>query len=397
MYNSTVVIPMTSLERLGKQILYTLNTAGYEAYFVGGFVRDKLLKRPLNDVDITTAATPDIVATLFKKTVPTGAAFGTITVILEGHPFEITTYRKETTYDNHRHPDRIRFAETVAEDLSRRDFTINQLIMNHEGKIIDHHAGLDDLEAEIVRTIGDANSRFQEDALRILRALRFAAQLSFSIHPETETAIKENRALLAHLSSERVQEELVKLFDAEAKAPVLEKMLVLGVGETLGFSETLKTFLEVRSSFDSTDFFIVMHSKHEFDETYYRLSKTFVKTIKDGAALLNRRKTKPFEARDLFDYGFKLCERIAKLIHALGFSDQRKHIRNLADTLPIHTLEELAYRGRHIKNELNPDHPRHIAIVQDILLNKVLDRSLPNRYTDLKTAAITILNSIKSE
>ena len=144
----------------GKAILKTIEAASFEAFFVGGAVRDFALGLDVQDVDITTSATPDDITRLFPKAIPTGKAFGTMTLIKDGHTFEITTYREDGTYINHRKPESIKFSKNVEEDLKRRDFTINALLMNASGKVIDSLSGFNDLDAGLIRTIGDPAERF---------------------------------------------------------------------------------------------------------------------------------------------------------------------------------------------------------------------------------------------
>src|SRR5690554_5683313 len=139
----------------GVQIIKKLKSEGYEAYFVGGYVRDTLLKRQTKDIDITTNASVDVLKTLFKRVKLTGEKYGTVTVIIDKHPFEVTTYRSESNYQDKRHPEEVTFNVSLEEDLSRRDFTINQLIMDEHGMIHDHYHGLNDLEAKCIRTIND--------------------------------------------------------------------------------------------------------------------------------------------------------------------------------------------------------------------------------------------------
>src|SRR5699024_3207230 len=178
-----------------RTILKTLNENGFEAYAVGGCVRDSLMGRIPNDWDITTSALPLEVKGLFRKTVDTGIQHGTVTVLLGGGAYEVTTYRLDGEYEDSRHPKTVEFTSLLSEDLRRRDFTINAMAANEE-ELVDLFGGREDLEARIIRCVGDANERFSEDALRILRAVRFAAQLGFSIEEKTMEAICEKAGTL---------------------------------------------------------------------------------------------------------------------------------------------------------------------------------------------------------
>ncbi|MGG7079218.1 CCA tRNA nucleotidyltransferase [Clostridium sardiniense] len=183
----------------------------YEAFMVGGCIRDSLLLKEPKDYDIATSATPTITESLFDKTIPTGIKHGTITVLIDKEPFEITTYRVEGEYKDNRRPDEISFVTDIKDDLSRRDFTINAFAYNSKEGLKDYFNGLDDLKNKIIRTVGNSNKRFNEDALRIMRAIRFSAQLDFKIEENTLNAIKENKELLKNISAERIRDELCKI------------------------------------------------------------------------------------------------------------------------------------------------------------------------------------------
>lgn len=192
-------------------IIRTLTKAGYEAYAVGGCVRDSILGRTPDDWDITTSAKPDQVKELFGRTVDTGIAHGTVTVLIRKEGFEVTTYRIDGEYRDGRHPDHVEFTPSLREDLKRRDFTINAMAYNPDTGLVDLFGGQQDLREGKIRCVGDAGERFNEDALRILRAVRFAAQLGFEIEEDTKKAIKRLSANLGKISKERIQTELVKL------------------------------------------------------------------------------------------------------------------------------------------------------------------------------------------
>ena len=192
-------------------IIDTLQQAGHEAYAVGGCIRDSILGRQPEDWDITTSAKPDEVKRLFPKTIDTGIQHGTVTVLVEREGFEVTTYRVDGKYEDFRHPKEVTFTPDLIEDLKRRDFTMNAMAYNRKDGLVDAFGGVSDLNAGIVRCVGCAKQRFQEDALRMMRAVRFAAQLGFSIDGETKAAGKELSGTLVHISAERIQAELTKL------------------------------------------------------------------------------------------------------------------------------------------------------------------------------------------
>ena len=196
-------------------IIDTFMRAGYEAYAVGGCVRDSILGRKPEDWDITTSATPVEIKGLFSRTIDTGIAHGTVTVMLGKEGFEVTTYRIDGKYEDARHPKEVTFTPNLLEDLKRRDFTINAMAYNDKNGLVDAFDGIGDLNRKVIRCVGDAKKRFTEDALRMMRAVRFAAQLGFRIDPDTKQAILTLAPSLKQISAERIQTELVKLLVSE--------------------------------------------------------------------------------------------------------------------------------------------------------------------------------------
>lgn len=196
-------------------IIEILMKHGYEAYAVGGCVRDSILGRVPEDWDITTSAKPEQVKELFHRTIDTGIQHGTVTIMLDKEGFEVTTYRIDGEYEDSRHPKNIEFTSNLEEDLKRRDFTINAMAYNHKDGLVDIFGGIEDLNKQVIRCVGNAKDRFSEDALRILRAVRFAGQLGFEIEQETREAIVEMASTLKNISAERIRVELDKLLVAK--------------------------------------------------------------------------------------------------------------------------------------------------------------------------------------
>ena len=203
-------------------IINTLMKQGYEAYAVGGCVRDSILGRQPEDWDITTSAKPEQVKALFHRTIDTGIQHGTVTIMLDKEGFEVTTYRIDGEYEDSRHPKNIEFTSNLEEDLKRRDFTINAMAYNSKDGLVDIFGGIEDLNKGVIRCVGNAKERFSEDALRILRAVRFAGQLGFEIEEQTKAAIVELAPTLKNISAERIRVELDKLL--MAKHPELIKV-----------------------------------------------------------------------------------------------------------------------------------------------------------------------------
>lgn len=195
-----------------RQVIHLLEQAGYEAVFVGGAVRDYVLGKLATDIDIATSAKPEEVKALFPMTVDIGTDHGTVLVLMDGEPIEVTTYRTEGTYSDHRRPDEVQFVTSLREDLLRRDFTMNALAMTKDGKLIDLFGGQQDMVRQLIRAVGHAADRFNEDALRMFRAVRFTSVLDFTIEEDTLEAIRAQAPLIQHISVERIKAEMDKLF-----------------------------------------------------------------------------------------------------------------------------------------------------------------------------------------
>lgn len=215
------------------KICAILESHGYSAYIVGGAVRDLLMGNVPKDWDIATNAKPGEIRNLFYKTIDTGIKHGTVTVVFHDETFEVTTYRLDGKYSDGRHPDTVEFTSNITDDLARRDFTINAMAMDADGKIIDPFGGRSDLDKGIIHCVGDPYKRFDEDALRMLRAVRFESQFNFQISADTKCAIKQSVDKLDSVSAERIRDELTKLLVADHPALALEDAYLLGVTKVI--------------------------------------------------------------------------------------------------------------------------------------------------------------------
>ena len=234
-------------QKFGKaiDILKIIEKNGYEAYFVGGCVRDYLLDVDFSDIDITTNALQEQVKEIFGKSIDTGLQHGTVTVIFKGETYEITTFRTESDYSNHRAPDKVEFVRNLKEDLDRRDFTINAMAMDSNGKIYDFHNGITDIEKKLIQTVNNPNERFFEDALRMLRAFRFSSKLNFEIEESTFFAIKKNAKLIEFVSVERIVSEFKKLFAGVGCENSLEKLISSEIHKYIPFFKYIKTYQDL--------------------------------------------------------------------------------------------------------------------------------------------------------
>lgn len=240
-------------------ILKIFNKNGYEAYFVGGCVRDYLLGEEFSDIDITTNALPEEVKKIFRKSIDTGIQHGTVTILVNGEGYEVTTFRTEDEYTNHRAPEKVEFVSSLREDLDRRDFTINAMALDSNGKLFDYHNGEKDLSSGVIRTVNDPNERFYEDALRMLRAFRFSSKLGFELEKDTLEAIKKNAELIKFVSIERIVNEFKKLLSGKGNLRSLELLL----------DSKLNTYIPFLDEVSEVQDF----SKYSFCQSLYILSK----------------------------------------------------------------------------------------------------------------------------
>ncbi|MBE6781511.1 MAG: CCA tRNA nucleotidyltransferase [Ruminococcaceae bacterium] len=212
---------MLNFPQYALDCLEIIEQNGFEAYFVGGCVRDMILARESDDIDIATSAQPQEIIKIFEHTIPTGISHGTVTVIIDGFSIEVTTYRTDGQYTDSRHPEKVEYVSDIRQDLSRRDFTINALAYNPKQEIIDLFGGIGDLERKTIKSVGNPKLRFSEDALRILRAYRFSSVLDFDIESETEKAALNLSDTLSFISGERIYKELIKLLSGKRPQIIL--------------------------------------------------------------------------------------------------------------------------------------------------------------------------------
>lgn len=215
------------------EVISTLKSSGFEAYIVGGAVRDILLEKNPKDFDVATSAEPAQVKMLFSHTIDTGIQHGTVLVLINGNGVEVTTFRTESNYSDNRRPDAVEFVKSLEEDLKRRDFTINAMAMTENMKLIDYFDGQKDLKEKSIRAVGEPAERFQEDALRMLRAVRFSGQLDFFIEEQTFLALQKNASLIHSIAIERIKIELDSIFSCQQVARSIDNLICSGLADYL--------------------------------------------------------------------------------------------------------------------------------------------------------------------
>lgn len=364
-------------------VLKILEREEFESYLVGGAVRDHILKRRFNDIDITTVAKPNDVMKLFKG-VPTGVRYGTVTITFRDEKYEVTTFRSEDGYNDHRRPERVTFEEDVLMDVLRRDFTINGLLMNKEGEIIDHVDGLKDLKDKIIRTIGNPKDRFNEDALRMMRAFYFQSKLGFKIDDETLKGIEENRELIKEVASERVLDELNKLLNEEDYLMALTSIYETKVHEVLpGLKDGVEVIVNKKQPIRPAIFFALSFYLNKNIPRYYKFPNKFRHQIKQIIELL--KKDNNYTKIDLFNYGLNNVLD-ANYINFLLDKDKLREneLKRLNDNMNISSTLDLKFRAKDILTHTKRKQGAWLNHMLNELTEKVILGELKNDYNELK-------------
>ncbi len=354
------------LLQLALKVLKEMNSHGYEAYIVGGFVRDHILGIESNDIDITTNATPKEVKEIFEDSCLPSEDYGSVTVIKNGVLFEITTFRTEINYIDHRRPDKIVYIDNLYDDLLRRDFTINSLCMNAEGEIIDLLGGRVDIEQRIIRTIGKAEERFEEDCLRILRAVRFATILDFKLDESIISAIHSTKHLLRELSYYRKKSELDRIFSCNHNMRGVQLLLDLGLDVELELDK-LKDIDHIDSPISAWSILNVV-DKYPFSSNELELIKGINKALE-----LNN-----LDPMSLYKYGLYVNS-VAGDIKGID----KKRITESYSQLPIHSKKDLDIECCDITGALNKEAGAYLSGIYDDIIYHVLYRKLANNKADI--------------
>ena len=312
-------------------IIKTLKNIGFECYLVGGCVRDAMIKKKPTEWDLTTNATPKQVAKLFKKAVPTGVKYGTVTIILPDGQYEITTYRSDAKYSDGRHPDKVRFTKSLKEDLARRDFTVNAMAYDPETKeLVDIFNGQGDLKKKIIRAVGNPIKRFKEDGLRAVRACRFAAKLGFKIEAKTLKAITKTLSIAKKVAPERIHDELLKMMAAEKPSIALDLMHKTGLLKLI-IPELLKC-VKVRQPKPFHRYDVYWHSLYSMD------SAPKDKPLVRLAALLHDiSKPECKVGMTFYNHHVKGEKKVENILRRLKFSNA--HIKKIAALVRHHMFD----------------------------------------------------------
>lgn len=339
-------------------ILEKLQHSGYEAYFVGGSVRDAILGRPIHDVDIATSAYPQEVKSIFQRTIDVGIEHGTVLVLAEEGEYEVTTFRTEDVYVDYRRPSSVSFVRSLTEDLKRRDFTVNALALDKDGTVIDLFDGLSDLANRLLRAVGLPAERFQEDALRIMRGFRFSASLDFALEGATFEAMAEQSPLLEKISVERVFIEFDKLLTAphwrQGLISLIESGAYIYLPELQKGQVGLQALLDkvaddhIFTSSEQAWAALLFFQKVDNPKTFLKKWKTsndFQKAVSQLVAAYGDRLTSPVSRQLVYAYGKSGLLVVESLRAATGLSDESQLVLDLDRQLPIHSKQDMVING----------------------------------------------------
>ncbi|MFS0657243.1 CCA tRNA nucleotidyltransferase [Niallia alba] len=376
-------------------IIKKIEEAGYEAYFVGGAVRDHLLNIQINDIDIASSATPEEIKAIFPHTIDVGIAHGTVMVIWNQDTYEITTFRTESTYLDYRRPEQVFFVRELKEDLKRRDFTINAMAMDKNGQIIDYFNGEDALKKKEIKTVGNPNERFQEDALRMMRGIRFVSTLGFQVEKETLKGIVDNQQLLLKIAVERITAEFEKLLQGRWCSDALEIMIETKLYRFLPMLESAEkaisqlaklhlTKLELPEKWAVLLLCMGVKDKQQI-ELFLRAWKLSIKQIKTVQKIiywiLQREQMPTWSRQALYFATLSIAVSAEKIYQLLWNQEIRSDISSLEEQyrkLPIKSKEELAISGNDLLGWTEKRPGPWIKDVLSLVESKVVEQKLPN-------------------
>ncbi len=370
-----------------KTIIKRLNEHGYEAYIVGGFVRDYLLNQKNGDIDIATNALPETVKSIFPKTILTGVKHGTVTVIFQDEQYEITTFRKESHYLKNRKPESVFFVSSLKEDVKRRDFTMNALALTIDEKIIDYVDGITDIEDKTIRTVGNPYERFSEDALRMLRAFRFVSTLGFKIEKESLIAITNHKELIKNISDERILKEFENMMNQKYFVQAIELMIKTDFHHALpilknGIEMIHKTKIVPVDLFEFLTICAVCGNFQQIKTLpISNKLKKEMGIVYDMFMLGITDFTKPI----IFRNGLRNCIFTNKLnVYLKQTEDKKEDIIKQYKQMPIHKPCDLSFRGDDILKLYDRKPGGWISDLIDEICLKVLNDELPNDKVKIK-------------
>ncbi|WP_146923175.1 CCA tRNA nucleotidyltransferase [Alkalibacterium kapii] len=389
-------VPITGEFKKALPVLKKIQAAGFEAYFVGGSVRDALLEKPVNDVDIATSAFPQEIKKLFKKTVDVGIEHGTVMVLMEGESYEVTTFRTESTYQDFRRPDSVTFVRSLKEDLKRRDLTINAFAMNEMGEIKDFFGGEQDLYDKVIRAVGKAEERFHEDALRMMRAVRFAAQLGFDLEADTFYAIVVNAHLLKNIATERIRIEFVKMAMGkhlmQGMTGFIESNLYKYCPGLAQAEENLEQFAKIEKPINKERhvwvlllYYLRIQNEKEARAflKHWKLSNQLIKESTELHQLFLHRLLYDHTNATVYRYKKDLALDSETLLEQIGKTGDKNAVEQIDKNLPIHSRDELAINGKIILEEAERPGGKWLGLALEAAEKAVVTGELANDTTEI--------------
>lgn len=386
-----------------RPVMQQIEAAGFEAYFVGGSVRDTILNKPIHDVDIATSAYPEEIKQIFHRTVDTGIEHGTVMILDHGKGYETTTFRTESGYQDFRRPDEVTFVRSLQEDLQRRDFTINALAMKEDGTVIDLFNGLKDLKAGMIRAVGTPQERFHEDALRMMRAIRFASQLDFKIEKKTLAGIQENAALLSKIAVERTRVELEKLLLGENPANGISALIETNLYEycpmLAHFKSGLTQLLALNDWHLSSETEVWSLLSYAFFlqgkqvTTFLKAWKTSNQVLEDTQAIVSA--VSPLLEGEpskllLYHTGRERLASANKIANLFGGEIDTPELLEQYDQLPIKSKKQLVINGGQLMKQANLTPGPMIGTILTQLETAVVNGEMENKLESLLEEAKNI-------
>ncbi|WP_028402726.1 CCA tRNA nucleotidyltransferase [Ectobacillus panaciterrae] len=377
-------------------IIRILKQRGYEAYFVGGSVRDYLINRPIGDIDIATSALPDEVMKIFPRHVPVGLEHGTVIVLDEDVAYEVTTFRTESGYEDFRRPSEVAFVRSLTEDLQRRDFTMNAIAMTEEGEILDPFGGRRAIQNKQIETVGNPHERFQEDALRMMRGVRFVSVLGFTLSEATKQAIAEHAPLLRHIAIERIAAEFEKLLLGRYVQQALPLLKETKLYEYLPYLEKKQNELIQASVYEwayvTTDteawallLYIVKINDAETVLRSWKLSNKKIKSITAVLNFLKKRHMQDWDELLLYEAGEEIAvmaETLYAILNCKHVHTQR--VKKQYQSLPIHNRKQLQVTGTDLLQWTEKKGGPWVAALLEEIERAVLYRKTANSRESIK-------------
>lgn len=377
-----------------QKIIETLQQQGYEAYVVGGAVRDIFLGKPATDIDIATSALPDEVKAAFPRSIDVGIAHGTIVVIMDDCAIEVTTFRTDGIYVDHRRPTDVTFVRSLEEDMKRRDFTMNAMALTLDEEIIDLFGGKEDIQNEIIRTVGDPNHRFAEDALRMLRAIRFSAQLNFQLEEKTSEAITNNATNIQNISVERITNELEKIWLSDFPINALNEIENTKIGQMLPGSldwspKKWNQFETKQATAHGWAFLSLLQNKDKQGQipSLYRLSNHQKLQIQQIVKAVHIREQRFFSINDLYQFSEETlvtAEKFTKILFPSIETADTTTIIEMKQALPIQSIKDLSITGNDLMKWLEkPGGPWLKEMINEIV-QAILHKEINNHPEQIK-------------